>query len=302
MHLTDETALAGLAKENRRTAFDGPAPWRALAAPDSQAYAWEGETGFVRKPPFMSKDVAQSQLGHDVIGARALVMLGDGVTTDYISPVSRILPNSAAGRWLTDRGIKLKDFGSFSGRRLNHEVMLRGGFANLRLRNALVDVEGGYTRVASEPAVLPIDEAAAIYRSRGVPTVVIAGAGYGAGSARDWAAKVTRLLGVRAVMAESFERIHRTNLVALGVLPLQISRATRLSLDGSETFDIAGLPQGLVPHGQVTLRIHRADGTMTQEAVHCWIETQAEAEWLRVGGILPKVFADIIANHKHAAE
>ncbi len=280
--------MAVLAAKNRDHAFDGPPAWSEIAVPNAGTYPWDGEDGFIRRPPFLEPDIARPQLGHDIESARALLVLDDAITTDHISPVSGIEPDSAAGRWLKELGVRADHFASFSARRLNHDVMLRGGFANPRVKNALSDREGGFTRLLPDDRVMPVHEAAAIYRARGVPLIVIAGDRYGAGSARDWAAKVTRLLGVSAVIAENFERIHRTNLVAMGVLPLRIARHDRLSLTGQESFDINGLPDALKPYGNVRLTVHGADGPRPIELA-CLIETDVEAGWLKAGGILAQM-------------
>ncbi|MES2292539.1 MAG: aconitate hydratase AcnA [Pseudomonadota bacterium] len=280
--------LAALAADNRDRAFDGPQAWNEISVPQAGIYPWEGEDGFIRRPPFLEPDVARPQLNVDIRGARALLMLGDAVTTDHISPVSGILPDSAAGRWLREHGVASEELASFSARRLNHDVMIRGGFANPRVKNKLSDREGGFTTLLPENSIMPVHEAAAIYRARDVPLIVIAGDRYGAGSARDWAAKVTRLLGVSAVIAENFERIHRTNLVAMGVLPLRIARQDRVKLTGLETFDIEGLPDALKPHGEVALVVHGPNDSHALKLA-CLIETHAEAEWLKAGGILAQM-------------
>jgi aconitate hydratase len=268
----------------------------AAAPAGGRAPLWGEVSGSIRRPPFADLTAAGfTQVGTvhgDLFGARQLLRLGDGVTTDDISPVARITPDSAAGRWLTEQGVAADRLGSFSSRRLNHDVMLRGGFANHRLRNALTPGHpGGFTRVFPENDVVPVHEAAARYRHRGEPVVVVAGASYGAGSARDWAAKVTRLLGVRAVLAVGFERIHRTNLVALGVLPLQIDAKTAASLDGSETIDLIGMDAGSLPGGTVTVRIHGGDGVVTEVTALTRIDTPTEAAWLRSGGLIPFLVA-----------
>lgn len=268
----------------------GSRAWNLLESPQDSSYEWEGEAGFIRASPFVSPQASESRLGEDILGARALVVLGDGVTTDHISPVSSIAADSEAGRWLISKGVAADDLGSFSARRLNAQVMLRGGFANPRLRNLLAgDRQGGITRLLPEGEVVPIHVAATVYRDRGTPLVVVGGARYGTGSARDWAAKVTRLLGVSAVLAESFERIHRTNLTAMGVLPLRLDRTTRLSLNGSETIDIRGLPDGLRPGGTVSLVIHVPGAPIRCVDAVCEIETGVEADWLRAGGVLPRI-------------
>jgi aconitate hydratase len=284
--------IAGLADANRRSYRQGTPAWRELRVPPGARYPWEGESGFIRQPPFLAQDAAEPLLGADIHGGRALLMLGDGVTTDHISPVSAIAPQSAAGTWLADAGVAPHAMASFSARRLNHEVMLRGGFANPRLRNALANgTEGGVTRLSPDGEIMPVHEAAAAFAARRAPLLVIAGARYGAGSARDWAAKVTRLLGVCAVVAESFERIHRTNLVAMGVLPVVIPRELRRSLTGWETFDIEGLPAALKPGGEIRLTIHTPGGDSRSAVLACQIQTSVEAEWLRGGGILPRILA-----------
>ncbi|PZH20299.1 aconitate hydratase AcnA [Streptomyces sp. NTH33] len=279
---------------------DSPHFTESLHSADStgeRGRLWGDVSGSIRRPPFA--DLAAAGFGQvgtvhgDLLGARQLLLLGDGVTTDDISPVSRIAPDSAAGRWLLERNVAPDQLGSFSSRRLNHDVMLRGGFANHRLNNRLTPGHpGGLTRVFPEGNIVPVHEAAARYRRRGEPVVVVAGASYGAGSARDWAAKVTRLLGVRAVLAAGFERIHRTNLVALGVLPLQIDPQTVTSLSGSETLDLIGMDAGSVPGGTVTVRIHRGNGVVDEVIARARIDTPTEAGWLRSGGLIPGLVAE----------
>jgi len=280
----------GLATKNREWAFQPTMAWNDLAVPETKDYPWEGEVGFIRRPPFLEPEVVKPLLHEDIMGARALLVLGDAITTDHISPVSRILPDSAAGMWLAERGVPASDYTTYSARRLNHDVMLRGGFANPRLKNALSDREGGFTEILPTGKIMPVHEAAAIYRARQEPMIVVAGDRYGAGSARDWAAKVTRLLGISAVIAENFERIHRSNLVAMGVLPLRIAREDRLGLTGRETFDILNLVQGIRPHGEVELKIHDLNTTASLR-LQCAIETEEEAECLIAGGILAQRLA-----------
>ena len=235
-------------------------------------------------------------LSADIKEARPLLILGDAITTDHISPVSRISANSTAGSWLQEQGIAAARYGTFSARRLNHEVMLRGGFANPRLRNRLLsDAEGGFTRLLPDGDVVPVHEAAQVYAKRGVPTIVIAGASYGGGSARDWAAKVTRLLGVRAVIANSFERIHRANLLAFGILPLETEEDLAGTLTGDETLDLGGLPGALRPGGELTLTIRGADGAAVKRMrLVCRIDTAVEAEWLTSGGMLGRVLDKLL--------
>ncbi|MEU6482212.1 aconitate hydratase AcnA [Streptomyces sp. NPDC047017] len=269
----------------------GPSPWDNIEYPTTEDYDWDTEEGLIRRPPFLDDSLTLPQITGDIHGARPLLLLGDAVTTDHISPVSRITTGSEAGRWLGERGVPASRFASFSARRLNHDVMVRGAFANPRLRNLLVDTEGGITRLFPDGTVHPVCTAAALYAERQEPVVVVAGEGYGAGSARDWAAKATRLLGVRAVIARGFERIHRTNLTALGVLPLHLPPDVVLDLSGEETFDLIGAQDALRPGGRATLRVHRDGRLRTEVTVHSSVMTEEETGWLRHGGLLPKILA-----------
>ncbi|MBV8650349.1 MAG: aconitate hydratase, partial [Alphaproteobacteria bacterium] len=256
-------------------------------------FAWDAASTYIRRPPFFDDAAPEPPAVTDITGARILALLGDGITTDHISPVSAIPPDGPAGRYLQAQGVAPADFNSFSGRRVNHDVMLRGAFANPRLRNEMAPgTVGGVTRHMPDGAAMPIVEAAMRYAETGTPLVVIAGKNYGTGSSRDWAAKATRLLGVRAVIAEGFERIHRANLVGMGVLPLQfpegMTRKT-LRLDGDETIDLSGLAEGLAPGGTVPARIARRDGTVTQLSLRCRLDTEYELDYYRNGGILDTV-------------
>ncbi|TQM11295.1 aconitate hydratase AcnA [Pseudonocardia kunmingensis] len=259
-------------------------------------YAWEAESGVIRRPPFADLDLGTARGGDDLLAARQLLLLPDGVTTDDISPIARIEPASAAGRWLAERGVPPEMFGSFSSRRLNHDVMLLGGFANPRLHNRIAPGPGGgVTRLFPEGDIVEIHEAAERYRERGEPVVVVAGDSYGVGSARDWAAKVTRLLGVRAVLAVGFERIHRINLVALGVLPLQVDAGFVAGLDGSETLDLLGIAEGGVPGGTVEVRVRRGE-RVERVWARSRVDTVQEAEWLQAGGLLPGLVAGSVSD------
>ncbi|QKW35647.1 aconitate hydratase AcnA [Actinomadura sp. NAK00032] len=285
-------AATGTAQKLARSSFPASSDqWDRLEHPKTRDYDWDPEPGFIRRPPFLGAELARPGLDGDIREARPLMILGDMVTTDHISPVSRIGPAGEAGRWLLERGVPRESLAGFSAWRLNHDVMIRGGFANPRLRNLMVPgVEGGVTRLMPDDVIMPVHEAATHYLARGVPLVIVAGDGYGAGSARDWAAKVTRLLGARAVIARGFERIHRTNLVAMGVLPLRV--ADDLALKGDETLDILGVEDALVPGGTVTIRVFR-DGRFVREAVaDGQIETATETRWLRHGGLLPEIMAE----------
>jgi aconitate hydratase len=230
---------------------------------------------------------------------RALAILGDMVTTDHLSPNNTISAGSAAAKYLTEHGVKPADFQTYGFRRGNHEIALRGTFASNRLKNEMAPgTEGPFTTLQPDGRVLPIFEAAEIYRSRGVPLIVVAGRDYGAGSSRDWAAKGTALLGVRAVVAESFERIHRSNLVGVGVLPLELKdmRRAGLRLDGTEVLDVSALAPEFKPGAELTLNIRRANGVSDEVNVICRIDTAEELTYYRHGGILPYVYRELVAQ------
>ena len=279
--------------------------WNAIPAPTGRAYAWPPST-YIARPPFFDQvrrlDDLAAQPAADILGARPLLLLGDSVTTDHISPAGAFRPATPAGQWLAGQGVAPADFNSYGSRRGNHEVMLRGTFANVRVRNLMLPpkedgarVEGGFTLLDGRQAT--VFEAGMAYRRRGVPTIVLAGEEYGTGSSRDWAAKGTQLLGVRAVAAKSFERIHRANLVGMGVLPLQFEARDSidtLHLKGDEVFDVLGLSQGLRPQQKLALRIHRADGRREEVPVLCRIDTPIEVEYYRHGGILPYVLRELL--------
>ena len=236
----------------------------------------------------------------DVHNARPLAIFGDSVTTDHISPAGAIKPNSPAGLYLQAKGVSIEDFNSYGSRRGNHEVMVRGTFANVRIKNLMVPgVEGGVTIHQPDGERMSIYDAAMKYQAEGVPLVVIAGQEYGTGSSRDWAAKGTRLLGVKAVIAQSFERIHRSNLVGMGVLPCQFKEGTNaasLGLDGTETFDVIGLEDGVRPQKDLTLVIHRASGKTEEVPVTLRIDTPIEIDYYQHGGILPYVLRQLLAG------
>jgi aconitate hydratase len=226
-------------------------------------------------------------------------VLGDSITTDHISPSGAIKADSPAGHWLSERQVARFDFNSYGARRGNHEVMVRGGFANIRLRNELVPgVEGGVTKHRPSGEILTIFEAAERYRTEGVPLVILGGKEYGSGSSRDWAAKATALLGVRAVIAECFERIHRSNLIGLGVLPLQFmdgANRGQLKLDGSETLSVEGIADGLAPRATLTLTVTRANGGAVALPLLCRLDTAGEVAYYRHGGVLPFVYRQLLA-------
>lgn len=269
--------------------FEGPEEWQAVKASGGKTYEWDMTSTYVQNPPYfdgMTMDVAEVE---DIKGARMLAMLADSVTTDHISPAGAIMSTSPAGGYLQEHQVSPRDFNSFGARRGNHEVMMRGTFGNVRIKNELVPgTEGGLTKYIPTGEQTSIYDAAMKYIDSNTPLIVIAGKEYGTGSSRDWAAKGTRLLGVKAVIAQSFERIHRSNLIGMGVLPLQFKEGdTRetLGLTGDENFDVLGVTT-LTPQSELTLRIHRADGTSEDISVLCRIDTEDELEYYRHGGIL----------------
>jgi aconitate hydratase len=276
--------------------FAGDEQWQSLPTPTGDTFAWADDSTYVRKPPYFEGMSAQPAPVEDISGARVLAKLGDSVTTDHISPASSIKPESPAGRYLAEHGVPRHEFNSYGSRRGNHEVMIRGTFANIRLRNQLVPgVEGGFTVNHLTGEQTSIYDASVAYQEAGVPLVILAGKEYGSGSSRDWAAKGTMLLGVRAVIAESFERIHRSNLIGMGVLPLQFppkTNAESLGLTGTETFTITGvtaLNDGDIP-GTVTVRTD----TDIEFDADVRIDTPGEADYYRHGGILQYVLRKML--------
>jgi aconitate hydratase len=270
--------------------------WAEIPAPTGVVYEWDRKSTYIREPPYFEKFAATPAKVADIRGARPLAIFGDSVTTDHISPAGNIKASSPAGQYLQAQGVKKEDFNSYGARRGNHEVMVRGTFANVRIKNLMVPgVEGGVTVIDGKQ--LPIYDAAMEYEKRGTPLVVFAGHEYGTGSSRDWAAKGTRLLGVRAVVAKSFERIHRSNLVMMGVLPCQFKEgmdAAVLRLDGTETFDLLGLESNLSPRQDAQLVIRRSGGAVGEVPVTVRIDTPIEVEYFRHGGILPYVLRQIL--------
>jgi aconitate hydratase len=278
--------------------FAGDARWQDLQVPDGNRFEWDDTSTYIRKPTFLEGMTMTPQPPSDIVGGRVLALLGDSITTDHISPAGSIKADGPAGRYLMERGVKPTDFNSYGARRGNHEVMVRGTFANVRLRNQIAPgTEGGWTRYLPGVDVMTIYDASVRYRAAGVPLLVIAGKEYGSGSSRDWAAKGTQLLGVRAVIAESFERIHRSNLVNMGVLPLEFKtgeNAASLKLTGIESFDLVGVAADLRPRGDVRV-IARGDGGSTVEFVAtARIDTPEELVAFRHGGILPYVVRQLM--------
>ncbi|HEX8303405.1 MAG TPA: aconitate hydratase AcnA, partial [Jatrophihabitans sp.] len=291
--------------------FAGDERWQSLPTPEGQTFTWDPESTYVRKPPYFDGMQRDPSPVTDIADARVLVKVGDSVTTDHISPAGSIRADSPAGKYLAEHGVERKDFNSYGSRRGNHEVMIRGTFANIRLRNQIAPgTEGGFTRdfsAADDPAQAPettIYEASVNYAAAGIPLVILAGKEYGSGSSRDWAAKGTALLGVRAVIAESYERIHRSNLIGMGVLPLQYPKgetAETLGLTGQETFTITGitaLNDGEIPR-QVEVRAatRASDGQVSEWTFSATvrIDTPGEAEYYRHGGIMQYVLRSLLA-------
>jgi aconitate hydratase len=280
--------------------FKGDPRWQKLEVPTGNRFAWASDSTYVRNPPFLENVTLQPEPLLNVTGARVLALLGDSITTDHISPAGSIKKDSPAGKYLMDHGVPPHEFNSYGARRGNHEVMMRGTFANTRLRNLVAPgTEGGFTTYFPESSVMPIYDAAMKYKAAGIPLLVIAGKEYGSGSSRDWAAKGTLLLGVKAVIAESFERIHRSNLVNMGVLPLQFQSgqsAGSIGLTGREIYTIDGISEGLKPGAIIP--VHSGDGNGLSIAFNVLvrIDTPEELVSFKHGGILPYVLRQLVAK------
>jgi aconitate hydratase A / 2-methylisocitrate dehydratase len=295
-----ETMLAAVRADMFRAqyadVFAGDARWRSLKVPTGDRFAWEADSTYIRNPPFFETLTPEPAALEEIVGARLLALLGDSITTDHISPAGSIKKDSPAGKYLIEHGVQPHDFNSYGARRGNHEVMMRGTFANVRLRNQLAPgTEGGWTKYQPGGDVMTIYDAAMKYKASGVPLLIIAGKEYGSGSSRDWAAKGTLLLGVKAVLAESFERIHRSNLVNMGVLPLQFqpgASAAALGITGRERFDLVGIAAGLAPGSFVTVRATDEAARIEFQAV-ARIDTPEELVAFRNGGILPYVLRQL---------
>ena len=292
----DSSISSEMFKKDYATVFDGDHRWKSLDTPTGKTFEWDAQSTYVRKPPYFDGMPSQPKPVTDIANARVLAILGDSVTTDHISPAGNIKADSPAGKYLEAHGVARADFNSYGSRRGNHEVMIRGTFANIRLKNMLLDgVEGGFTRnFLDNGAQSTIYDASVAYQAAGVPLVILAGKEYGSGSSRDWAAKGTALLGVRAVIAESFERIHRSNLIGMGVLPLQFKdgeNAQSLGLKGDETFAISGITElngGGIPK-EVT--VTAGDKTFTAKVR---IDTPGEGDYYRHGGIMQYVLRQLL--------
>jgi aconitate hydratase len=283
---------AGLAEQNPK--------WNEIPSSLGNIYAWDPNSTYIQEPPFFADFMWEPSEIRGIAGARALAIFGDSVTTDHISPAGSIKKTSPAGQYLLEKGVNFEDFNSYGSRRGNDRIMTRGTFANVRIKNLMLPgTEGGVTKHMPDGGTMTIYDASMIYQHEGTPLLIIAGQEYGAGSSRDWAAKGTSLLGVKAVLAQSFERIHRSNLVGMGVLPLQFKEGTTtqtLALDGSELYDVLGLSRTLEPRGDLTLRINRANGQREEERVHCRIDTPIEIDYYQNGGILPYVLRQLIGQ------
>jgi aconitate hydratase len=306
----DEAVRAAVSDEMFKSSyadvFAGDERWAAVGAGvGGTTYDWDEASTYVRLPPYF-EGMPREPVGTvgDIEGARVLALLGDSITTDHISPAGNIAKTSPAARYLQEHGVEPKDFNSYGARRGNHEVMMRGTFANTRIRNEMVPgVEGGVTKLMPDGAQMPIYDAAMAYKERGTPLVIVGGKEYGTGSSRDWAAKGTILLGVKAVLAESFERIHRSNLVGMGVLPLTFKDGQdrkSLGLDGSEVIDVLGLDAGIRPRMDLACRITRADGRVDEIAVLCRVDTLDEVDYYKHGGILQYVLRQLLRDAEPA--
>jgi aconitate hydratase len=286
-------------KEQYADVFTGDETWNAIPVPQAaELYAWDPDSTYIQEPPFFKDLTPQVPPTHDIHGAHVLALLGDSVTTDHVSPAGSIPTDSPAGQYLLARGVTRRDFNSYGSRRGNHEVMVRGTFANIRLKNRLVPgTEGGITVHLPTAEEMSIYDAAMRYEDGGIPLIVLGGRQYGTGSSRDWAAKGVYLQGVKAVIAESYERIHRSNLVGMGVLPLQFrpgENIETLGLTGHETFEITGIAGELRPGQQVTVRARLNDGSEVTFSAIARLDTPVEVEYFRNGGVLHTILRRMI--------
>jgi aconitate hydratase len=280
--------------------FEGDGQWKSLPVPAGDRYAWEGDSTYIKAAPFFKAMPAQYAPLKDIFGAKVLAMLGDSVTTDHISPAGSISAKGPAGKYLIEHGVEPRDFNSYGARRGNHEVMMRGTFANIRLRNLLAPgTEGGWTKHPSSNEPITIYDASVKYAEDKIPLLIIAGKEYGSGSSRDWAAKGPRLLGVRAVIAESFERIHRSNLIGMGILPLQFEEGQNresLNLTGFETYDIEGIASDLRPGKKLKVVAKGAEGASKSFIAICRIDTPMEIDYYKNDGILQYVLRSLLKS------
>jgi aconitate hydratase len=278
--------------------FEGSDTWKAMPIPTGLVYEWDAASTYIQEPPYFVDLPPTPAPLRGIAGARALIVLGDSITTDHISPAGAMVQDSAAAKFLVERGVKPADFNTYGARRGNHEIMMRGTFANIRIKNLMLPgTEGPKTVHLPSRDVMIVYDAAMRYKQEGVPLIVIAGKEYGSGSSRDWAAKGSFLLGVRAAIAETYERIHRSNLIGMGVLPLQFldgqNRET-LGLTGFEVFSIEGITDALKPRQQVTVRVRREDGTESTFGAVVRIDAPVEVEYYKHGGILHMVLRQLL--------
>lgn len=288
-----------LFKEKYKDVFRANQRWNEIPVSEGKLYEWDENSTYIQNPPFFEGLTPEVGDIEEIRGAKSLALLGDSVTTDHISPAGNIAEDSPAGKYLKEHGVERKNFNSYGSRRGNHEVMMRGTFANIRIRNQMAPgTEGGYTTYLPTNEVMPIYDAAMKYKENNTPLVVLAGKEYGTGSSRDWAAKGTFLLGVKAVIAESFERIHRSNLVGMGVLPLQFEEGTSwksLGITGKETFNIVGLNNDMKPGQTVKVEAVREDGTKFEFNTICRLDSLVDIDYYRNGGILQTVLRQLMA-------
>ncbi|HNB93218.1 MAG TPA: aconitase family protein, partial [Saprospiraceae bacterium] len=280
--------------------FDGSTDWQSLEVNLTQNFEWNKDSTYIREAPFFENISATPDEIKDIEGARVLLYLGDSVTTDHISPAGSFKEDSAAGKYLIDNGIERNEFNSYGSRRGNHEVMMRGTFANVRIKNKVADKEGGFSRYMPTGEVMTVFDTAMKYQNDNTPLIILAGKEYGSGSSRDWAAKGTFLLGVKAVIAESYERIHRSNLVGMGVAPLVFvdgQNAQSLGLDGTEVFDIEGLADNLTPHKILNVKAVHSSGKVTEFKVEARLDAPIEIEYYKNQGILQYVLRDYLKNN-----
>ncbi|CAI8159702.1 MAG: Aconitate hydratase A [Pseudidiomarina mangrovi] len=300
--IADAVALVddGMFKREYAAVFDGDEQWQAIPIGEGQTYNWSDDSTYVKNPPYFDAIDKPLEPLKEIIDARVLAVFADSITTDHISPAGSIKPSSPAGKYLQDNGVAVADFNSYGSRRGNHEVMMRGTFANIRIKNQMLDgVEGGFTKHLPSGEQMAIYDAAMRYQQEQTDLVILAGKEYGSGSSRDWAAKGTTLLGVKAVIAESYERIHRSNLVGMGVLPLQFidgKNAKALGLDGHEQISIVGIDDNLKPGQLLTVYAKRDDGSVSEFQVLCRIDTGNELDYYKNGGILHYVLRQMLAS------
>lgn len=286
-------------RSNYATVFDGDAEWQALQAPEGQVFQWDAQSTYVKEAPFFQNISMDVNAPQNISGARTLLHLGDSITTDHISPAGSFKPETPAGQYLVERGVARQDFNSYGARRGNHEVMMRGTFANVRIKNLLSSKEGGFTTYLPTGEEMTVFEASSRYQEAGIPLVVLGGKEYGSGSSRDWAAKGPNLLGVKVVIAESYERIHRSNLVGMGILPLEYlpgTTAASLGLTGKETFHVHGISEGLIPQQKLEVTAVREDGSQFTFTTQSRLDSQIEVEYYSNGGILHYVLRQFLRD------